>query len=186
MGPRASRSRCCTQSTVDAVIARQLTGRTDIPDGSQWVVTSCDLAPGDCSGVNEVRDVQPVGAPARGISPYVLLEEAKRRLHVPLPTPELSPSVDVPHLVGVPEWLAIDPAGFEAHDATAAVPGLSVTLSATPLNTVWDLGNGDTVTCDGAGTPWQPGSDTSTVPAAGTCTRSRRPPRSPTASTTPR
>ena len=104
---------------------------------------------------------------ARASHPYVLLEEAKRRLHVPLPTPELSPSVDVAHLVGMPEWLAIDPAGFEPHDATAAVPGLSVTLSATPLRTVWDLGNGDTVTCDGAGTPWQPGSDSSTVPSCG-------------------
>ena len=32
---------------------------------------------------------------------------------------------------------------------------------------MWDLGNGDTVTCDGAGTPWQPGSDSSTVPSCG-------------------
>ena len=46
-GPASEPVEVCTQSTVDAVIARQLTGRTDMPDGSQWVVTSCDLAPGD-------------------------------------------------------------------------------------------------------------------------------------------
>lgn len=158
----------CVQTTVDAAIARQLTGRTDMADGSQWVVTSCDLAPG-VVGANEIRDVQPVGAAAAAPppSPYVLLDEAKKRLHVPVPTPVLSPGVEVPHLVGIPEWLAIDPAGFESSDATASVAGLSVTLTASPLHTVWDLGNGDTVTCDGAGTPWLPGSDTSTVPACG-------------------
>ena len=163
-GARLEPVEICVQTTVEAGVARQLTGRTDIPDGSQWVITSCDLAPG-VVGVNEIRDVQPVGVAAP--SPYVLLDEAKRRLSVPLPTPMLSPGVDVPHLVGMPEWLAIDPAAFEARDATAAVPGLSVTLAASPLHTVWDLGNGDTVSCADAGTPWQPGSDTATIPACG-------------------
>jgi hypothetical protein len=155
----------CVQSTVDAVIARQLTGRTDMPDGSQWVVTTCDLAPG-VPGANEIRDVQPVGV-AAAPSPYVLLEEAKQRLHLPLPTPDLSPSTEVAHLVGIPEWLAIDPEGFDTHDATAAVASLSVTLTATPQRTVWDLGNGDTVTCDGGGTRWQPGGDAAIVPSCG-------------------
>ena len=140
----------CVSTTVDTAVARQITNRSDIEDGTQWVVTSCDLAPGTI-GVDEIRDVVQVGQTP---SPYVLLDEATRRLHLPLPEAHLSPSADVDHLVGIPEWLAIDPAGYTTLDATAAVPALAVTLTATPQRTIWDLGNGDTVTCDGPGTPW--------------------------------
>jgi hypothetical protein len=162
-GPSVVPVEICVSTTVDAAIARQLTGRTDIADGSMWVVTSCDVGPGSI-GANEIRDVVAVGEPP---SPYVLLEEAKRRLVVPLPEPRLSPTADVDHLVGIPEWLAVDPGGFAPVDATAAVPGLAVTLAATPSHTVWDLGNGDTVTCQGAGVPWSPGTPVDAAPPCG-------------------
>jgi hypothetical protein len=144
-------------------VARQLSGRADIADGSQWVVTTCNVGPGSL-GANEIRDLQPVGQPP---SPYVLLEEATKRLRVPLPTPQLSPPVDVAHLVGMPEWLAIDPSGFAPAEATAAVPALAVTLRATPRRTVWDMGNGDLVTCEGPGTAWSAGAGRTAEPDCG-------------------
>ena len=75
---------------------------------------------------------------------------------VPLPVPALKPPPNVDHLVGIAEYLAVDPAGFVPMSVTAAIPGVSVTVTATPIETRWDLGNGDTRVCAGAGTPWSP------------------------------
>jgi hypothetical protein len=61
----------------------------------------------------------------------------------------------------MPEYLAVDPSTWRPWSASASVPGLSVTLTATPLETRWDLGNGDTLTCEGPGTPWRAGLDPS-------------------------
>jgi hypothetical protein len=39
------------------------------------------------------------------------------------------------------------------------VAGVSVTAVATPTSVSWSMGDGSTVTCTGAGTPFQPGTD---------------------------
>jgi hypothetical protein len=40
--------------------------------------------------------------------------------------------------------------------ATASIPGLAATVTAQPTQTVWDMGDGTTVSCSGPGTPYDP------------------------------
>jgi hypothetical protein len=40
--------------------------------------------------------------------------------------------------------------------ATAAVPGLTATVTATPTSVTWTMGDGGRVTCAGPGTPYDP------------------------------
>jgi hypothetical protein len=51
-------------------------------------------------------------------------------------------------------WLS---SGWGPVSATATVPGVSVTATATPTSVVWSMGDGSTVTCTDAGTPFSPG-----------------------------
>jgi hypothetical protein len=62
-------------------------------------------------------------------------------------------------LVGLPSWLSLDSASWRPQSATAAVPGVSVTATATPTQAVWSMGNGESVVCHGPGTPWRSGTD---------------------------
>jgi hypothetical protein len=69
----------------------------------------------------------------------------------------LNPSGE--QLVGLPTWLSVAAGSWTPQSATAAVPGVSVTATATPVQAVWQMGDGSTVTCAGPGTPWRPGLD---------------------------
>ncbi len=89
-------------------------------------------------------------------SPSDLLDEARRRITVPLPEPRLSPGGE--QLVNLPTWLWLDQASWAQHEATAAVPGLSVTVTAVPELTVWTMGDGSAVTCVGPGVSFDPNS----------------------------
>jgi hypothetical protein len=63
-------------------------------------------------------------------------------------------------LVTVPTWLWIDAASWRPRTATAQVPGLVVTATATPSRVVWKTGDGSApVTCTGPGTAWTSGTD---------------------------
>jgi hypothetical protein len=81
------------------------------------------------------------------------LDEARRRLDLPLPDPGLNPPGE--QLVGVATWLWVDGPWTPA-SATAQVAGVSATVTATPVSVVWSPGDGTTVTCDGPGTPYDP------------------------------
>ena len=81
----------------------------------------------------------------------IALSDIQRRL-IAAPVPVLSP----PGIgyVNLETWLAtVDPG---THTATAAIPGLSVTATATLVSTTWTTGDGGKVTCDGTGAAWTP------------------------------
>lgn len=59
----------------------------------------------------------------------------------------------------MPTWLWVDRSVWGPVAATASVPGVSVTATAVPVSATWLMGNGDSVTCAGPGTPYGPGSD---------------------------
>lgn len=103
----------------------------------------------DCGTVRQlvwVRDEDPTTLAA------IALSDLQRRL-ITAPVPELSP----PGIgyVNLETWLATTDPGPLA--ATAAIPGLSVTATATVDSTEWTTGDGDTITCDGVGVAWTPG-----------------------------
>jgi len=81
---------------------------------------------------------------------------ARRQLHFPTPTIAANPRGE--QLVGLPTWLWLSD-GWRPVSATVTVPGVSVAATATPYTVTWYMGDGNTVTCDGAGTPFTPGSD---------------------------
>jgi hypothetical protein len=88
------------------------------------------------------------------VDPAELLAAARRRLTLPLPTPHTNPSGE--QLVNVPTWLWVDGQNWHELSSVAAVPGVSVTVVAAPVRSVWSMGDGSQVTCTGAGTPFDP------------------------------
>lgn len=86
------------------------------------------------------------------ISPQMLAQEASAQLGVSLPAPATSPGLDQFQLVGLPTWLWVKE--WDPVSKTAAIPGLSATVSAHPVRSTWDFGAGGKVVCDGPGTPF--------------------------------
>jgi hypothetical protein len=97
----------------------------------------------------------------------VLAAQAVRSLVLPAPAIRLNPSPPAAQLVFVPTWLWLDGSSWGARSATASVPGLSVTATATPVSVAWSTGDNTTVTCQGAGTPWSGGDPMAESPDCG-------------------
>jgi hypothetical protein len=93
------------------------------------------------------------GAPLALPDPAVLAQQAIRQLVIPSMSVSASPSVNADQLVGLPTWLWLG-GPWHSVTATAAVPGESVTATATPTSVTWNLGDGSTIACQGPGTPF--------------------------------
>ncbi|WP_434447656.1 hypothetical protein [Lentzea sp. E54] len=99
----------------------------------------------------------PAGANATpSLTPEQVAQIAHKQLR--LPTPSITASPSGTQLVHLPTWLWLS-SGWLPSTATASVPGVSVTATAKPTSATWSMGDGTIVTCTGAGTPFQPGSD---------------------------
>lgn len=85
-----------------------------------------------------------------------LAYEAARELPLPHPRPVLSPAIGANQLVGLATWLWLEPGSWAPLEATASVPGLSATATATPTEVRWDMGDGAVVTCHGPGIAYDP------------------------------
>lgn len=83
-----------------------------------------------------------------------LLQRAVSQLHVPQPGLAASPSLTAPQVVRVPVWWWLQPGSWAPQSATASLPGIAITATATPTTVTWDAGDGTATTCDGPGTPW--------------------------------
>lgn len=83
--------------------------------------------------------------------PASLAQQARESLPLPSPDVHTSPDASGDQLVGVPTWLWVEGA-WSTQSATAAVPGVSVTVTATPVSVVWTMGDGGRVVCNGPGT----------------------------------
>jgi hypothetical protein len=89
--------------------------------------------------------------------PALLGQQAVRLLMLPSPLIRTNPSVAGQVLVQVPVWLWLDAASWGTRSATASVPGISVTATATPTSVDWSPGDGSSLTCRGPGTAWKAG-----------------------------
>jgi hypothetical protein len=92
------------------------------------------------------------GAPM--IPASVLGQRAAADLAVPGCEIGTSPRADY-LIVRFETWLWVACAWAQV-SATANVPGLSATATASPREVVWEMGDGSTVACDNPGTPWNP------------------------------
>lgn len=86
-----------------------------------------------------------------------VLSSAMGALNPPVPTIHTSPSHRSGLLVQTPTWLWLSPSYWRTYSTTIIVWGYVVTIFATPTVVRWNMGNGDSVTCIGPGTPWVPG-----------------------------
>lgn len=127
-----------------------------------WYEQICQLDGGGSSArtmwlaVGQVADAQALG------------QEAMSRLRLPAPAIRTNPDPASGVLVQVPVWLWVDGSTWGARRATASVPGMSVTATATPVRVVWSPGDGSAdVVCDGPGTPWRAGTDPRTASSCG-------------------
>jgi hypothetical protein len=91
------------------------------------------------------------------VSPETLARQASQYLPLPLPIIRTNPDTGVDQLVNLEIWLWIDQASWGRRTATASVPGLSVTVVATPLTVTWRPGDGTVQVCNGPGTAYDPG-----------------------------
>lgn len=78
---------------------------------------------------------------------------------LPIKGPQIgiAPDPDGTGLVGLPVWLwtEVTALTWGPYTATAAVPGLTVTATATARRITWNMGDGRQVVCDNPGTPYQ-------------------------------
>jgi hypothetical protein len=89
-------------------------------------------------------------------SAEVIARQAYAEVPLVLPAPHTSPGIDATQLVGFPIWLWVDGTVWRSFDASASVSGIAVTVVAEPDHTIWNMGDGTTITCAGPGTPWRP------------------------------
>lgn len=88
-------------------------------------------------------------------NPEALRQQALQQLTFPLPEIVTSPPADKVQVVNMKTWLSVG-GSWRTLSTTAAVPGVSVTVTAEPARVLWDMGNGDKVVCDGPGSTYDP------------------------------
>ncbi|MFG1952482.1 hypothetical protein [Micromonospora sp. NPDC048830] len=137
------------------------------PDGG-WYAWTCEGGGLGSQGTPVWLDQAP------GVDPAALAQTARSRLRLPSPGIRTNPDKAPFLLVRVPVWLWVDPVTWGARSATASVPGVAVTATATPTKVRWSFGDGTAdLTCVGPGKPWTPGADPRVASACGhTYTRS--------------
>ncbi len=92
----------------------------------------------------------------QAVNPQVLAQVAIDDALALIPTQTVRRSPSGRSLVGVPTWFWVDGAD-DVVAATASVPGMSVTATASPGAVRFDLGDGTTMECAGRGTPYEAG-----------------------------
>ena len=115
----------------------------------------------ECPGQAPVFVFVPVRGPGSGPveappEPEDLAQEAAADTPLPVPTVGMAPAPPIPQLVGLESFLWIDPAQWAPQSASASAGGVTSTVTATPKRVLWDMGNGDSVACDGPGARYEP------------------------------
>jgi hypothetical protein len=156
----------CTY-TVPPLSTQQLLGVGGATPG-QWEFPTC-AGPGV---INPMPPVWVVTAqPQAPVDPAVVGQQAVSQLKMPTPTIAMAPPAGAPQLVGVAAWLWIEPGAWQALSATATAGMVTATATATPSKVVWDMGNGNQVTCDGPGTAYKASDPNATTDCSYTWTQ---------------
>lgn len=95
-------------------------------------------------------------APAVNVDPEQLAREAVDRMLLTGPS-IASPRAAGKYIVGVPMWMWVNrtPTTYGPNTASAGLAGVTVTATAKVSKIVWKLGDGESVTCNGPGTPYE-------------------------------
>lgn len=121
-----------------------------------WFFNPCMRGPGGVLGLQTPVWLAFLPGNAQVANPALLAQEAYRLLPIPLPRIGVNPPADQNELVHLPIWLWVASSGWGTRSASVSVPGETVRAAATPVAVVWSMGDGNTVTCHGPGTPFDP------------------------------
>jgi hypothetical protein len=114
-------------------------------------------------GANEVISTDngavwlPAGSPGGPpVNPVELAQDALQRTPLPEPQIAMSPDPSIPQVVNLVTFLWLPADQWTPRTASASAGGVTSTVTATPARVVWDMGQGDTVVCNGPGVPYVP------------------------------
>ncbi|GAA1449012.1 hypothetical protein [Nocardiopsis tropica] len=96
------------------------------------------------------------GEGEEGTDMITTLQEAMDAFELPPPQIETSPGSGSLVLVNTPVWLWVESQDWEATEASAAIQDSSFTVTASPTSTLWTLGDGTQIRCEGPGTSFDP------------------------------
>ena len=114
------------------------------PEPGSWFRRLCHYADGTSTAtIQWVTDTVDIAA---------LAQQASDSVPIPAPGIRMNPTPAEGALVNTETWLWVD--GWGPVSAQASAGNIVVTATATPRRVAWDMGNGDRVTCDGPGTPY--------------------------------
>lgn len=128
-------------------MAENGTGESRSDGPGAWYRKICNGSRGNLATVVWVPD---------RVDPRVLAEQAADRVPIPDVKLEMNPTPKDGAVVNLATWLWIDPSSWATVAAQASAGNVVVTATASPQRVVWDMGNGDRVTCEGPGTPYDP------------------------------
>lgn len=99
------------------------------------------------------------GRPAQTVTVVTveeIIQRAKAKLDLPKPKIGSAPCTDdeCEGTVGVPTWFWLEDDQWKTQTDTATAGSKSVKIKATPSKTTWSLGDGQSVSCSGPGTPF--------------------------------
>jgi hypothetical protein len=125
------------------------------PTGVVYDTTCPDTSPGTGGGWMWLA-TPPDGFGGGGPTPADLAARAVKQLPIAGPDIQMAPGPGKTGLVGLPVWMWTQraPLTWGPTSATAAVPGLAVTATATAQKIVWSMGDGNSVTCASPGTAY--------------------------------
>ncbi|KGM11876.1 ATP/GTP-binding protein [Cellulomonas carbonis] len=128
------------------------------PEGAVYRVICVDRVPGTNGGWAWLP-TPPPGYGGISVTPAQLASRAVDQMALAGPAIGITVPPERVGLVGVPVWLwtEVTPTTWGPNSATASVPGLVVTATARVTQIVWDMGDGNSVLCPTAGTPWYEG-----------------------------
>lgn len=97
----------------------------------------------------------PNGGPT--VTPAELAQQALEKLPLRGADIGMAPEPGKTGVIGMPVWMwnKVSPETWGPNTATASVPGLTVTATAKAKKIVWKMGDGSSVTCNNAGTPYK-------------------------------
>jgi hypothetical protein len=108
-----------------------------------------------CTGPNGMTSGVIVWGPgAAPVDPAALAQQALGYTPMPTPAVGMSPPPNREQLVNLTTFLWIDRAQWQPVSASASAGGVTVVTTAAPERAVWSMGNGDSVTCNGPGEPY--------------------------------
>lgn len=151
----------CTYGRLDDQLAESAdrlaeTGWTEPTEGpGAWYRYVCQNPDSTSRATLRWLPERPGFPEAPDIDPEELARQALASARIPSPGIGMSPDPGRGSVVNVETWLWMDGGAWAPVSATTSAGPVSVTATATPEEVVWDMGNGDAVSCAGPGTPYE-------------------------------